>query len=346
MFRSTEDNAPDFLSIMANLVMNSYEPGGSHPPWGGLPVSHPSCWSYPDMLETTGSGQCRSDLENGTCGYASPERRGGGLSINESRAHFAAWCVVSSPLIIGHDLADNATYDAAWPVISNPEAIRVDQAWDGDQGRLVSAAEEQLTGLTLYHGAGCECVWPGQALPRWTVWAKRLSSTEAAALAINFGDDPIPAGVISIDAAKLFGANSTTTEAAIDTAAAAEGAAAVAGSVSFVRERDVWERRDAEWSSSSAEGAEARTVWAVPELAPRSSYFATLHRVKTDDSSGGMMLSSVRAVALTLLPAALLLSGELLGAVEGIDNGLGLTPPLGWRAWLPYNKHITQALMR
>ena len=26
--------------------------------------------------------------------------------------------------------------------------------------------------------------------------------------------------------------------------------------------------------------------------------------------------------------------------VLSIDNGLGRTPPLGWRAWLPYSKYV------
>jgi hypothetical protein len=46
-FRSTEDNSPDFLSIMANLIMNDKAPGSGGQPWGGLPISHQSCWSYP-----------------------------------------------------------------------------------------------------------------------------------------------------------------------------------------------------------------------------------------------------------------------------------------------------------
>ena len=42
---------------------------------------------------------------------------------------------------------------------------------------------------------------------------------------------------------------------------------------------------------------------------------------------------------------AALLAALAPSAVECIDNGLGRTPPLGWRAWLPFNKHINQSLM-
>ena len=177
-FRSTEDNAPDFLSIMANLMTNARSPGQGGDVHGGLPVSHPGCWAYPDMLETIGSGRCRQDLPPGTCGYQSSERRAGGLSTNESRAHFGAWCVVSSPLVLSHDLSDDGQYDAAWPIISNRAALAVNQAWDGaDPGRLVQQSAATQGNLTLYHGAGCECVWAGQALPLWSVWAKVRTPT-------------------------------------------------------------------------------------------------------------------------------------------------------------------------
>ena len=48
-----------------------------------------------------------------------------------SRAHFSAWCVVSSPLILGLDLTDTAAVDDAWDVVSNPEVIAVNQQWAG-----------------------------------------------------------------------------------------------------------------------------------------------------------------------------------------------------------------------
>jgi len=63
----------------------------------------------------------------------------GGLDLNESKAHFGAWATISSPLTLGHDLTDDAAYDAAWPVVGNRDAIRVNQAWDGDPGEPGSA---------------------------------------------------------------------------------------------------------------------------------------------------------------------------------------------------------------
>ena len=52
------------------------------------------------------------------------------------------------------DLTNETTMAAVWPYISNPEAIRVNQRWAGDPGRL----------LDLGSGSG--------APPAVEVWAK------------------------------------------------------------------------------------------------------------------------------------------------------------------------------
>jgi len=252
LFRSTEDNAPDFLSIMANLVTNGNKPGTGGDVHGGLPVSHSGCWSYPDMLETTGSGTCRQDLPDGTCGAKSGKRRVGGLNQNQSKAHFGAWCVVSSPLILGHNLADDSQYDQAWPIISNKAALKVNQAWNGvDPGRLITKANTSMQNLSLYHGAGCECVWGGQSLPEWTVWGKQLdiAGLEAATIAINFSDEVIPAKTITVSARQIFTDTST-----------------------FSTEEDIW------GGGSPRKYQKPQAVWEVPELAPQSSYFVILRR--------------------------------------------------------------------
>ena len=49
-------------------------------------------------------------------------------SYNEDRAHFAAWCITSSPLILGLDLINPATVDKVWDIVSNQEAIAINQA--------------------------------------------------------------------------------------------------------------------------------------------------------------------------------------------------------------------------
>ena len=59
-------------------------------------LSRPGAWAYPDMLEV-------GRLKNFT----------------ESRTHFAAWAVMSSPLILSFDLRVDKVLDDMWPIISN-----------------------------------------------------------------------------------------------------------------------------------------------------------------------------------------------------------------------------------
>jgi len=50
-------------------------------------------------------------------------------TFEEDRAHFSAWCIVSSPLILGHDLNNSATNDRIWPIVTNKAAISVSQSF-------------------------------------------------------------------------------------------------------------------------------------------------------------------------------------------------------------------------
>jgi hypothetical protein len=45
------------------------------------------------------------------------------------RSNFGAWCVVSSPLILGHDLTDDHEMDKIWPIITNQHAINISQSF-------------------------------------------------------------------------------------------------------------------------------------------------------------------------------------------------------------------------
>ena len=60
-----------------------------------------------------------------------------GGSLEWSRAHFGAWCVISAPLILGLDITDQATVASIVPFIANHEAIQVNQQWAGHPGRMV-----------------------------------------------------------------------------------------------------------------------------------------------------------------------------------------------------------------
>lgn len=116
-FRSSGDIDPGWRnglpcpwdSVMANLASTVAYQNLTHP------LSKPGCWSYPDMLEV-----------------------GNMASAEEDRAHFGSWCIVSSPLILGHDMTNASVAAKVWPIISNKEAIAVNQQWAGHPGRLVA----------------------------------------------------------------------------------------------------------------------------------------------------------------------------------------------------------------
>merc|ERR1719272_798453 len=91
----------------------------------------------------------------------------GDLAASESRTHFGAWAIVSSPLILGLDVTNEATLTAVWPFITNMEAIAVNQQWAGHPGWR----------LNLTDAAG------GQM----TVWTKPQPGGARAFLAINMG---------------------------------------------------------------------------------------------------------------------------------------------------------------
>jgi hypothetical protein len=60
-------------------------------------------------------------------------------TLEEDRSHFGAWVIVSSPLILGYDVANRSLTRKVWPIISNVEAIAVNQQWAGHPGRLIRA---------------------------------------------------------------------------------------------------------------------------------------------------------------------------------------------------------------
>jgi len=122
-YRSSGDVRASFASVMFNLA--------STVPLSQQNLSYPGCWAYPDMLQV--------GCQHGPGGAQDP-----GLSEAETRTHFAAWAIVSSPLTLSHDVNDKEVMDRVWPVISNKEAIAVNQAYAGFSGGLFFSTQETV----------------------------------------------------------------------------------------------------------------------------------------------------------------------------------------------------------
>jgi alpha-galactosidase len=167
-FRLGPDIAPQFYSTMFNLIFTF----NVMAPYQNLthPVSRPGCWVYHDMLEV-----------------------GNDLTLTESRTHFAAWAVTSSPLVLGFDLADNATYDKLYPIIASKRALSVSQQWAGHPGLLVANSTQYFDAPTAHGASGKISPKHGNVTyPTWQVWRKPLADPKGgqAVLVINLSEEP------------------------------------------------------------------------------------------------------------------------------------------------------------
>ena len=112
-FRLGSDIAPQFYSTMYNLIYTYSIMARYNSP--GHPASRPGCWTYSDMLEV-----------------------GNGMSATESRTHFAAFAITSSPLVLGFDLANHSLYNQLYPIVANRRVIAINQQWAGSAGVLAA----------------------------------------------------------------------------------------------------------------------------------------------------------------------------------------------------------------
>ena len=114
-YRTSTDIRNNYPSIMHNLgTIESYRKSNS---------SYPGCWAYADMLQV---------------GVRD------GLSLAETRSHFGGWSIVSSPLILSHDVNDDSIMDKIWDIISNREVLEINQAYFGDSGGTYNVANETI----------------------------------------------------------------------------------------------------------------------------------------------------------------------------------------------------------
>jgi len=151
-FRSSDDIRPTYASVVNNLQ--------SVRPW--VKYVGPGCWPYPDMLEV---GVTNSQRDNMTT-----------LTYTEARSHFGAWCIVSSPLILGFDLRDENTLNLVWDIITNKEAIAVNQAWAGLPGDLVAESTTKVDFIN--------CDWEGDncSFANWQIWSKPVNNAGSVAV--------------------------------------------------------------------------------------------------------------------------------------------------------------------
>eukprot|EP01051_Picozoa_sp_SAG22_P006398 SAG22_NODE_418_length_10750_cov_11.722280_5_plen_225_part_00 len=153
-------------------------------------ISRPGCWAYPDMLQVGNLQGPLAEVESrshfGGCAHSvhacSPPAACCCTThrpvVTRACAVFwhdvSRWCIVSSPLILGLDLTNETALGAVWEFITNTEAIKVNQAWAGDPGRLLNLS---TAGPPDREGSSATV----------NVWAKALPEGELALLAINMG---------------------------------------------------------------------------------------------------------------------------------------------------------------
>jgi hypothetical protein len=164
------------------------------------------------------------------------------LTHAEARAHFGAWAIVSSPLVLGLDVRDDALVASVWDIIANEEALAVNRAWAGSAGALLA----QAPGNASF--AFCGSQYPaGCAVAAWQALAKPLPGGRAAVLVLNHGE-----GAASGIRLALGGV------AGLACGGAGEAACKV---------RDVW---------AHADGGIAKDELAVPDVASHDSVFYVL----------------------------------------------------------------------
>ena len=119
-WRTTQDIEPTWESMIHIADVNNqwYDYAG------------PGGWNDPDMLEV-GNGD---------------------WSLHEQRAHFALWCLMKAPLLLGNDLR-NMTNDV-WDIIANTELIAWNQDPLGKQGyrRSGEGSDLEVWAGDLIHG--------------------------------------------------------------------------------------------------------------------------------------------------------------------------------------------------
>jgi alpha-galactosidase len=107
-------------------------------------------------------------------------------SFEEDRTHFGAWCIVSSPLILGLDVTNTSLLKAMWPIITNTLAINVNQNWFGHPGmKLNTSLSNQFDVWAKPQSAACSAV----------LVINSMATDPATGVALPFVDVRLQSGV-------------------------------------------------------------------------------------------------------------------------------------------------------
>ena len=198
-YRSSLDVRADYFSVMGVNLQTII-------PLATEGLSYPGCFAYPDMLEV-----------GVTPGVHAGEV---GLTHIESRSHFAAWSIVSSPLILGLDVRNITTVNSVWDIIANTEMISINQAWAADSrgyigpSNVVGPFSTNMMVSGSYSGTRIAysndtktfdpCGWYSNCtIPVYEIWSKPLimpsktngDTSSIAVLFLNHGDTTITTGI-------------------------------------------------------------------------------------------------------------------------------------------------------
>lgn len=194
-YRSSGDIRANYESVLTNLM--------TVVPLANKGLSTPGCWAYPDMLEV--------GCEDGPGGATDK-----GLSFAEARTHFGAWSIVSSPLILSHDMSNDTITDAIWPIISNKEVIAVNQAWAGESGNLFASSRRTMTvtsPVSKKQGSLSSATEVQTTVALWQQWSKKVNAATlaTAVLVMNNGLAKEDITVTFADVPAFKGLSSTQT---------------------------------------------------------------------------------------------------------------------------------------
>lgn len=163
-YRSSSDIQLSYGSVLSNLAsVEKYRAANQ---------SYPGCWAYPDMLEV--------GMLDGDGNF--------GLTHAETRSHFGAWAIVSSPLVLGHDVNNDTVTDQIWDVISNREAIAINQAYDGDSGGVYAQSNDLVKLSTFPISTSIEAEDYIFEAPAYQYLTKPLGGGDVAVLLMNNAD--------------------------------------------------------------------------------------------------------------------------------------------------------------